>query len=210
MNYTDIIKEYNYILSGCKTILDAIYFTELYSKDKSNEIKNLLMSLIYSHTYYNIIDLCNLKEILNNINNISIDNNDNINTYINDPFQTKIFIRIANIINVKSNKTYKKNKLIKKYCPHCNRKFFGNHNNNYIICGLDDDKNGFNWDGCGHDWCFTCGKKLCKNWVVNKLFLDINRTHDGKCCCSYAKENNDDYNNYCQCNNKYINRIKYS
>jgi hypothetical protein len=204
------IEEFKYILSGCRTIIDALYFAELYSKDKSEDNKNLIISMVYGEPYNNIMDLSSLREILNNMTNVMIENNDNVNIYINDVLQTRIFIRISNIINKKCTKVYtKKNKSIKKYCPHCSRKYISSITSEYVICGLEDEKNGFNWDGCGKDWCFKCEKKLCKIWSSDKLFLNINRCHDEECCKIHSKLNKNNYLfDYCQCKNLFVNRLK--
>lgn len=204
------IEEFQNILSGCKTLIDALYFTDIYSKSVDENNKNLMISIVYGMSFNNnYIDLNTMKEILNNISNISIENTDNFTINNNDNLQTRIFMRISNLMNKKYNKIYtKKTKPIKKYCPHCNRKFISNSNIDYVICGLEDEKNGFNWDGCGKDWCFKCEKKLCKSWSTNKLFLNINRVHDNECCKKYAKEYNQNYiNEYCQCKNNYVNRF---
>lgn len=203
----NIIKEFKYILSGCNTILDALYFLDLYIKDKSESDRSLLLSIVYGTTYDNVLDMINIKDLLNNISLIQIDNFSKINLCMNDQFYVKIFKRLSMIINNKSYKMLKKCKYIRKSCPNCSFKYIGNGLTTYVICGLEDEKNGFNWDGCGKDWCFKCEKKLCKSWTNDKLFLSINRYHDANCCRMYAELNNEDYNNYCKCKNIYVNRL---
>lgn len=96
--------------------------------------------------------------------------------------------------------------LISKNCPHCEKKIYDYDNKHYIICGYTEK--GYDWIGCGKDWCFKCGKKLCKSWDKNSLFDTINRFHNGKCCKVYAQRHNSNYyNDFCQCLNKYVNRI---
>lgn len=204
------IEEFKYILSGCKSLHDALYFANIYCKDKSDDIRKLIISLIYAFQYTNVIDINSLNEILVNINNISFENNENnekINTNNNDKLITKIFMRISNILN-KQNKIYlKKKKIYKKNCPHCNRKYITNILCDYVICGFEDERNGFNWDGCGRDWCFKCEKKLCKSWASDKLFFNVNRYHDSECCKLHAKNKNNNYlTDYCHCNNHFVNR----
>lgn len=89
---------------------------------------------------------------------------------------------------------------ITKHCPHCDNSCKGTIETAYIICGYDDHLNGFNWKGCGRDWCFVCGKKLCKQWNENELYTDEQRNHNKECCKRIAKKNNENYEeNYCQC-----------
>lgn len=204
------IEEFSNILSGCKTLADALYFTDLYSKSHTEETKKILMSIVYGTNYNNTIDLCTMKDILNNMSSITIEENENSQLYQTDNLQRKVFIRISNIMNKKYNKIYtKKIRPLKKNCPHCNKKYISYYNSDYVICGLEDEKNGFNWDSCGKDWCFKCEKKLCKSWSNDKLFLHINRIHDNQCCKEYAKNNNQNYlTEYCHCKNQYVNRSR--
>jgi hypothetical protein len=96
-------------------------------------------------------------------------------------------------------------KKIYRCCPHCNKKNYTMNNTIYVICGYSNK--GFDWIGCQKDWCFSCGKKLCKCWDIDELFNICNRFHDGKCCKKYAHDANYDYKKeYCQCCNMYVNR----
>ena len=75
----------------------------------------------------------------------------------------------------------------------------------YVICGYGTK--GFDWQGCGFDWCFQCGKKLCKCWNVNHLYNLKNRFHNSKCCRSHALKTGGLYpDDYCQCRNKFVRR----
>jgi len=173
---------------------------------KSKDFINLLLQIdriddkkefkdIYERIIYRIDDtiqlntLYRIKEIkdkqLNKIKDICIDNNQDYNTV-----------------------TYKK---IFKFCPHCNKKVFAKTNTKYIICGYENENNnGFDWIGCGQDWCFQCNKKLCKSWDVDQLYNIHNRNHNIKCCKKHAIKTLDNYyENYCFCNNKHVNRNKY-
>lgn len=99
---------------------------------------------------------------------------------------------------------------IKKECPHCKKTYSGTATTKYVICGYTHQTNkGFDWKGCGRDWCFTCGRKLCKNWDTHILYNQNNRHHDGKCCKSLATKNNENYLlDYCQCSNEHVARYK--
>jgi len=103
--------------------------------------------------------------------------------------------------------------IIKQYkkciCPHCNKKNNINTNDDYMICGYTNK--GFDWYGCGKDWCNCCSKKLCKQWATDTLFNIQNRIHNDKCCKKYALKLGEDYlNEYCQCKNKPYKINKYN
>lgn len=87
--------------------------------------------------------------------------------------------------------------LKKKECPHCSIEYELPDTVTYIICGYDI--NGFDWIGCGRDWCFRCGKKLCKKWKINQLFNQKNRLHNDSCCIKKANIKKENSNNYCSC-----------
>ena len=94
-----------------------------------------------------------------------------------------------------------------KKCPHCSKLLFKNDKNSYVICGYTSK--GFDWKGCGRDWCFDCGKKLCKKWSLDMLFNRLNRYHDSKCCKYYAMKTDDSYQgNFCMCASENVNRNK--
>ena len=89
---------------------------------------------------------------------------------------------------------------LSKNCPHCSNNCKGSIDTTYIICDYDDPLVGFKWNGCGKDWCFFCGKKLCKQWNEDKLYNDENRIHNKECCKKMAKKNGENYEEqYCQC-----------
>ena len=45
------------------------------------------------------------------------------------------------------------------------------HNNiEYVICGYINSNKGYDWNGCGKDWCAKCNKMLCKSWDLNQLW----------------------------------------
>lgn len=90
---------------------------------------------------------------------------------------------------------------IEKPCPHCGQVNTAKIGTSYIVCGIDSK--GIIPIGCGYcfnDWCFMCGKKLCKNWYKNELYNEKNRIHNGTCCHNHAVLNNSNYlNDYCRC-----------
>ena len=87
--------------------------------------------------------------------------------------------------------TDSKYKLIKK-CPHCNKTTKLPENTTYVICGYNDKKMDNN-NKCGKDWCFKCGKRLCKSLFIDDLFEPKNRFHTNNCCYNYAQFNDLDY-----------------
>ena len=46
-----------------------------------------------------------------------------------------------------------------KQCPWCHRYCAKDDNCNWVCCGLAS--NNVFYVGCGHQWCFQCGKRLC-------------------------------------------------
>ncbi len=103
----------------------------------------------------------------------------------------------------------KSNSLVVKYCPHsnCGKPYRGTNETKYVICGYENDHRGYDWVGCRQDWCFACGKMLCKLWEKHQLDVDCNRIHDSECCKKHAVDNKRIYlTDYCQCENKYTKR----
>jgi hypothetical protein len=110
--------------------------------------------------------------------------------------------------NTKDIKERTGKELIKKKCPHCSHENSIKYDTNYIICGYNDLSYGYDWEGCGRDWCGQCGKRLCKKWSDNELFLEENRFHDSDCCFVNAKQIDLNYYlDFCQCNNNIVKRI---
>lgn len=112
----------------------------------------------------------------------------------------------SNIIDMKTTKSKHRGEtdFMEKNCPHCGKREKYQSSSTYIICGYNDK--GFDWIGCGHDWCFRCGKKLCKTWADNELFVKNNRFHSERCCRIAAHRNTESYSKlYCKCSKIYIN-----
>lgn len=168
--------------------------------------KQLLISLINSDRYTIKMDLNKLTVYLNILN--MLNRYGDAETLINDI--QKNITDIAQINTFKrllKTKThnYNGNNINFKNCPHCNHKNYLECDSSYIICGYGS--RGYDWKGCGMDWCFNCGKKLCKSWNHDMLFNKLNRYHDNKCCKSSAHTNNKNYENeYCMCKNEFVNR----
>ena len=123
---------------------------------------------------------------------------DSVINSINDDAQISALKRIIGTkpqnIGPKLNEKHK--------CPHCNKKNNIVGTDDYIICGYTNK--GYDWNGCGKDWCNGCSKKLCKQWGTDSLFNRFNRIHTSKCCKKHAKKVGADYlTEYCQCTDKY-------
>jgi hypothetical protein len=226
------------ILSGCKNIDDAKHIMKIYLRNNSESKKIALSILfgqtyednINESSFNDIMekinncsnyDIClkNINEYYpnDNINNIKLKtlkkmlNKKEIiknNSYFPiNPNSTQNYLFNINLNYFKKNKKLKQNEIVKE-CPHCSKPYIGNESITHVVCGYNNSHQGFDWEGCTKDWCFTCGKKLCKSWIEDKLYLEINRIHNFECCKKQAVSNCESYDNYCQCNNKYVNRKK--
>ncbi len=46
-------------------------------------------------------------------------------------------------------------------CPWCGRWTLKDQACNHVVCGVDTARGFVREHGCGHQFCFQCGKKLC-------------------------------------------------
>lgn len=226
--------QFKHILSGCRSILDAYHFADLYTK-KHPEMRNIIYSMVNGKRYETVLDFRTMKNVLFDIDKTHYQENaDEISEKMikktSDATQIKTLLRASKskplmpVQNIETKspqhdiKTIRYIKIkqfdyetyadtISKPCPHCNHECNADTNASYVVCGYSDPKVGYDWDGCGCDWCFRCGKILCKSWENNKLFVDQNCIHDDVCCRKHAKEHGKHYpNDYCQCNNEHVKR----
>lgn len=213
--------EFSHILSGCRTITDAYFFAEIYLKSNP-EMGTLIYSMINGKRYDQVLDLKSIKSALEITNDQKYkeDADEYMENYIqktSDNIQKKTFNRIIRYKPHKPHDMVKKKSdmlecgiqqvYITKNCPHCESPTTCPIDTKYTICGYANSATGYDWKGCGKDWCFECGKMLCKSWDANKLLLQMNRFHDVECCEHHACLHNKDYiQNYCQCSNKNVNR----
>lgn len=178
--------EYKNKIINSKSYIEAIDILDEYDfkkKEYSNILeRDLLTSFIDQDNYYIKIDDLKFIKLLNGIKY-----RDELNNITNDPAQLSTINRIFN---------EKKSYNISKNCPFCNLKYYNNEGKKYIICGLNDKPPFTN--GCSRDWCFDCGKKLCKSWYLDNLYDLNNRSHD-ICCKKHAKKNGFNINEYCNC-----------
>lgn len=208
--------EFKNVISGCRNFDDASYFSEKYLKH-NEESKKIVYGVLNGKNYHDNISNKMFHEIMERVNMCEFQ--EECEKIINEFFPAKntndIKIKTLNrimggkkkMIDIKNIVQRLKNGDVIKYCPHCLDKYIGNDKTNYVICGYNNSQHGYNWCGCQKDWCFACGKKLCKSWDDNKLFLEQNRIHNSICCRNQAANNNENYlETYCQCSNKYVNR----
>jgi hypothetical protein len=210
-------EKYKSIFSSLENIKDINKISDLLDLNIEDKViinnyyntKNLPRKIPYD-------DFINLLDDLNNLKfkEDVIENLHKLGNKTNDISQINTIIRVANskpekYNNIINNIVKSKNKWfgISQNCPHCGISNMIDYDTDYAICGYTDVKNGYNWEGCGRDWCTRCGKKLCKKWNENNLFIEENRIHDSECCLLY---NNNIENNYiidfCQCYSNYVNR----
>jgi hypothetical protein len=204
-------KKIKSISSGCRTLDDALFICNNTNLNKFE--KDLTLSIIHSMKYHNILDIKTMLKYINEMNNYKYKEDcydliNNIMQKTNEAVQIKTFQRIANLkpsrpqyVTLKDIRD--KNIIMPQKCPHCHHMCYGSDDTSYIICGYTHT--GYDWEGCGKDWCFKCGKILCKSWENDQLYLPINRIHDKTCCKKHAKINNKNYlDDYCQCNTNYV------
>ena len=187
-------------------------------------LKSILLNYCLSKKTNNNISMINLMCLLKPLNNITYKDDikiliDDTLTKTTDVIQQKTLLRF---LNYKPAKPAKLNKIsdiqpntptLSKECPHCSHIYTTNDTTTtYVICGYGSKANsGYDWIGCQRDWCFSCGKKLCKKWDENMLNVIENRTHNHKCCKKDAKKGaypQDYMQNYCQCSGYNVNRNK--
>jgi hypothetical protein len=217
------------ILSGCKTMVDAVFFAQKILQNNM-EYKELLIGMIHGKSYDKVLDYRTIAHTLCELNDVEY--RDDIDDFIDknlknnvDTTQLNSIMRISriknirigtenknklNIFNTKDNHkievkftnklfNFKKENTINKICPHCNINIPVPKDSTYIICGYMDDT--YLWLGCGRDWCGNCNKMLCKSWDDNNLQDSDNRIHNKECCKKYAEENKIDINLFCDCVN---------
>jgi hypothetical protein len=212
-NHIDIYKQLKSIYDGCDTILDALPFCNMYV-EKYPHMKKIIISYTNGKIYNGNIDIKTKQNMLNDI--FLCDNKDEANIMIsilrektNDDICKRAMDRIANC-KLYHKREYKHSEPvvnIRKKCPHCDHVTCMEKESTYVICGYTNPTQGYDWNGCGKDWCFQCKKILCKSWEGHKLLLKLNRTHTDVCCSKHARDNGHTYpNDYCQCSNLHVHR----
>ena len=212
----EILKKYKIYFNGLNNINDINRLTNLLNL--SIEEKNIITN--YYNTLYlpKVISIDEFEKILISLNKLKyqediLENIYKLSLLTNDKSQINSLYRLALLkenklkyFNPTDVKTKTKNFGLNKKCPHCSHENIISPFTSYAICGYNNIQEGYDWQGCGRDWCADCGKKLCKKWNENYLFLEENRNHNSECCETHAKITGSEYIDYCQCFNKYVNR----
>lgn len=209
-SYTDIYNQIKAILNGCDTILDAIPFCNMYS-EMYPHMKSMIFSYANGYSYNDNVDIKTKQNMLYDVSMCDTkDDALNLISKITDRSHDDVYkrtmLRIANRKHYKKidRHTFNAINYVRKTCPHpdCGHNVYLPENTQYVICGYTDPSRGYDWNGCGKDWCFQCGKMLCKSWDIDQLHLEMNRIHDIECCKNHAKINGNIYSDdYCQCEN---------
>jgi len=213
-----IHRDLKVLLSGCKHVLDGHHIGTMF-KTRYPHHEAFINSIVNGKIYENTMSIAHIRETIIDISLLKykedvIDLMDNIcnGRLIND-IQKRTFLRLGRVKIMKPFVQSEKNnsgeiiELVKKNCPHCGNLCCAQHNSEYIICGYSDSQKGYDYHGCGRDWCFKCGKILCKSWNHDTLFLELNRYHNSGCCEEHADTHNKKYpEDYCQCINQHVNR----
>lgn len=210
-SYKDIYKQLKAIFDGCDTIVDAIQFGNMYIKKYPN-MESMIVSYMNGRSYRDTVDIKTKQASLNDVHHCSTRDDalaliSKLSDKTLDDVYKKTLERIAYRKNYKKleAKRIDTTPNVSKKCPHCGHVLNMTENTQYVICGYHNPNVGYDWNGCGRDWCFQCEKKLCKRWEVDALHLRINRHHDGDCCEKHAQDNGNKYpDDYCQCNNMNI------
>jgi hypothetical protein len=209
---TQIYGQIKAILEGCDTIVDAMPFCTMYA-DKYPAMRDLIMSLMNGKNYKDNVDIKTKQTVLKDINFCETKEDAlSLITKLEDKSTDDVYKRtMERLSRKKHSKQYSKkevmNNNISKKCPHCFHMLYMPANTTYVICGYHNTNSGYDWNGCGRDWCFSCGKMLCKKWEIDSLNLQMNQSHDDECCELRAQLNGHNYlNDYCQCNNIHVHR----
>lgn len=212
ITHEDIYLQLKPILDGCDTIVDALYFGKYYI-DKYPHMKSMISSYINGKNYKDTLDIKTKQTMMIDVNRCA--SRDDALTLVSkfserttDDVFKRIIERIAHRKNYKKldgkkfdQRLDQRLHMMEKTCPHCQCPISMPESTKYIICGYANQSIGYDWKGCGRDWCFQCEKMLCKKWETDSLNLQSNRYHDEECCSKHARTNGYQYpNDYCQCN----------
>jgi hypothetical protein len=215
-------EKYKWVFSGVKALRDG--FTLIDKLNITGNKRLLVLSLINNKRFERKFDITTIHDTIYDIMECkyreeAYDKIEQLTKITIDVAQMRTFMRIAlskpfrpKYIPIKQVKDNINDIIVTKKCPHCSHKCSSKKNTEYIICGFGDTgysgkDTGYDWEGCNKDWCFKCGKILCKTWEADQLFLLFNRIHTNKCCKKHAQINNKKYpEDYCQCSNSSIRR----
>lgn len=186
---------------------DAIQIlTEYLEKAESEHEKQLIRSLTNKDLFIKKIDdfdFITYLKLIDSLPEQCVSLCNTIKSITNDTVQLNTLNRIIKTKQLQQ--SFDKPVRTIKACPHCGEFNIGDTNSYYTICGYP--KKGLSDTGCGNDWCFKCGKKLCKSWNYDELFNKSNRIHDSICCKKNAQIKKHRYpDEYCMCTNNCVSR----
>ena len=210
MEHKNIYTIYKNIINSVNNNNDLEYFMNDITNQRTKSIIESMSYIIKNKTTIGMIDFLKLIETLS-MEKYKEDiylllENKNIDCIVQKNTIERIIKNKPNRKIDFSNSHLKIVNTEEKNCPHCGHKNESYKDNTYIICGYSNNI-GYDWDGCGRDWCFFCGKKLCKKWDEHELYMISNRYHNHKCCLKYAFNESLDYaNDFCMCSNIFVNR----
>lgn len=207
-NFIEFYKRYKPIFKHCKTREDIIYFLKYFNVRQCYH--NILLSTNINNEPTHKLDFNTFNNIIHDLKNKN--NREDAYKHVEsiieknpDQSQINTLTRICNSKPFKAQDSYDKSyyktsNIETKFCPHCGNICEAPIGTTYIVCGYSGGNDGHDWDGCGHDWCFKCEKKLCKTWEKDHLYVETNRSHNNKCCYIDAIRNKSGYlEEYCQC-----------
>lgn len=212
-----LLKEMKALYDCCDSILDAVQLSDMIFA-KYPEHKRLITSYRDSIVYPDNIDISSKisslesvcfaetkDDALNLKNDLSIRSTDSIYVKTLERLVNRRRNNYEDYNNPYKSSILKDIEYLSKKCPHCRINMKMPKDTSYVICGFADTFRGYDWRGCCNDWCFTCGKMLCKSWEKDRLNIVTNRFHDDECCKLHAKRNGYDYEkDYCICSNKNV------
>lgn len=201
-------------IKGLDSEDDINYILNLFISNIKNEHDRQLLESAYNGVRRNSrhIGYIRYTEIINDLIKIPtkkgiIDELQKLNDKDIVDYQRAVLMRILKSKSITDNNdsidTEKSSIVISKPCPHCGTVYSMPNKTTYVICGYTNGA--FDWKGCKRDWCFNCGKKLCKKWNRDRLFIHSNRFHTISCCKKYALKIGYEPADYCDCNYSMVN-----
>lgn len=208
MTDKDVYLQIKAIFEGCDTLLDAIPFGNQYCEQYPH-LKDMISSYMYSRHYMDTLDIKTKQSSLCDVDRAKYrDDALFLTSKLTQGTQDDVFKKTLERLssrkdfNKRDSRQKEEIKLISKKCPHCQHTITMPDHTDYVICGYHDNVHGYDWKGCGRDWCFQCEKILCKKWESDMLMMEENKTHCSDCCSKHSILNNHNYpDDYCQCLN---------
>ncbi len=112
-NLKDVYIKFSNVLSGCRTLYDALFFAQFYIKNNP-EYKSLINGMIHGKHYEKITDFRSIANILNILNNFETRND--IDNYINTNISKDNFdySQINALLRLGKVKTYSQKNIVEE------------------------------------------------------------------------------------------------